>query len=213
MSTIPKVLHHIWIGPKTPPFEWMETWIEKHPDWEYILWDNARVFTRLWKNRKHIEEMMINRRYAGAADLLRYEILTQYGGFVAPADSICLRPLDDLFLDPLISAYSAYENEIARPGLVMPLLAASKGNEFAHYLVDTLHNHESVDGEPWEVTGNAFMRDAIAAFPYEGLKILPSIVFVPEHYTGEKGQGDMPTYATHEWGSSGVVYPDDKPTV
>lgn len=212
MNNIPKILHHIWIGPKKPPIEWMQTWKDKHPDWEYILWDNERVFNTFgtgWTNLKHIEEMMMNKRYAGAADLLRYEILFNHGGYVAAADSICLRNIEDLF-DDQHDAYTVYENEIARPGLVSPLMAASKGNEFAAQLIVELHDRANVDGEPWQVTGNLFMQEMIEKHKPERLKIWPSIVLIPEHYTGEKGQGDLPTYATHEWGSKGNVYPDDK---
>ena len=34
--SIPKIIHQIWIGPKTAPIKLMNTWKDKHPDFEYI---------------------------------------------------------------------------------------------------------------------------------------------------------------------------------
>jgi hypothetical protein len=32
---IPRNLGHIWIGPKVAPEDWMQTWVDKHPEWNY----------------------------------------------------------------------------------------------------------------------------------------------------------------------------------
>lgn len=38
----PKILHQVWIGPKPPPWQWIDTFrkdfIKKHPHWVYHLW-------------------------------------------------------------------------------------------------------------------------------------------------------------------------------
>ena len=36
---IPKIIHQIWIGPKPAPTNLMNSWKNKHPDFEYILWN------------------------------------------------------------------------------------------------------------------------------------------------------------------------------
>ena len=35
--SIPKIIHQLWIGPKPAPINLMNTWKEKHPDFEYIF--------------------------------------------------------------------------------------------------------------------------------------------------------------------------------
>jgi mannosyltransferase OCH1-like enzyme len=40
---IPKVIHQIWIGPKPAPKQMMQTWKEKHPGFEYILWNEEEI--------------------------------------------------------------------------------------------------------------------------------------------------------------------------
>ena len=206
MSAVPRILHHIWIGPENPPLKWMQTWRSHNPEWEYVLWNNNSLFKGpIWRNADHMESLYAEKKWSAVADLMRYEILLEQGGFVAPADSICVRSINEFVDDERYDAFSAYENEKVRPGLVMPLLAASRGNEFAHHLVSSLHAQDSLlDGEAWQLTGNEFMQDAIEATQYNGIKIWPSITMIPHHYTGEKGQGDAPTFATHEWGSKGA---------
>ena len=54
---------------------------------------------------------------------MRYEILKEVGGFIPEADSICLRPADELW-DQAGAAYMVHENEVAKPGLVSPFLAS-----------------------------------------------------------------------------------------
>ena len=58
LTPIPKKLGHIWIGDKQPPLEWMETWKQKHPDWDYQLFDNSYLSSRRWRCEAQIAEYM-----------------------------------------------------------------------------------------------------------------------------------------------------------
>lgn len=93
--TIPKIIHQLWIGPKPRPSKFMKTWQDKHPEFEYIMWNEDEIKKRGLKlecqNRvDEIEE--IN----GKADIIRWEILYHYGGLFLDADSICIEPFDQL---------------------------------------------------------------------------------------------------------------------
>ena len=48
---IPKIIHQIWIGNKPPPINLMNTWKEKNPDYEYILWNENEFIKRKSKHR------------------------------------------------------------------------------------------------------------------------------------------------------------------
>jgi mannosyltransferase OCH1-like enzyme len=41
--TVPKIIHQIWIGPKPPPTNLMDTWKNMNPDFKYILWNEQRI--------------------------------------------------------------------------------------------------------------------------------------------------------------------------
>jgi hypothetical protein len=187
----------------------MKSWQEKHPFWEYMLWDNTRVKTLRFKNQKHIEKYWSEKVWHGVADLMRYEILFTYGGFFAEADSVCLQPVDELFTNTTFDAYTVYENEKVRPGLTSPLIATTKDNEFAKLLIDTLYDRKELVGPPWKETGNLFMKQMIETTRYPRLKIFPSYYFIPTHYSGEHYEGPGPIYAEQLWGSTFDIYEDE----
>ena len=96
---IPKILHQIWIGPREIPEElcrFQKTWLDLHPDWEYCLWTNDSVqeleFTDPILKELFDRPLTLGER----TDILRYEILYQFGGVYSDLDCECLRPLDPL---------------------------------------------------------------------------------------------------------------------
>lgn len=201
---IPRLLHHIWIGPKKPPMKWINTWKKMHPHWPHILWDNKLVMSRRWHNHEQIKVYLDRKEWPGAADLLRYEILYEYGGWMPGADSICLRPIEPILTED--TAYTAYENEIARPGLITPVQGANPGNIFLRRLIDSLHGLGPADlGEAWTTTGNALMKREYKQDP-RGLVVWPSYYLNPEHYTGIKYGGTFRPFARQMWGSTKKLY-------
>ena len=93
---IPKRIHQIWLGNNPMPEKYhfyMSTWRDKHPDWEYRLWTDADV-CKIPIVHKDIFNLAQN--YGMKSDILRYEILKQYGGIYVDTDFECLHPLDDL---------------------------------------------------------------------------------------------------------------------
>lgn len=201
---IPKNLAHIWIGPRPAPTAWMKTWQEKHSNWNYVLIDNKYMSERHFKNQHLIDEYMKRGKFAGVADLIRYEWLYENGGFLAPADSICLNNTDELFSAKC--GYVVYENEIIRPGLVSPLYACEKHNAFADTLIDELNKLSKYDLlTPWISTGNKFMADMIEA-KKPSLIFFPSHYFIPEHFEGVKYSGSGKVYARQLFGETTGVY-------
>jgi mannosyltransferase OCH1-like enzyme len=95
---VPRIIHHIWIGPDPVPSHhrpWIESWRRHHPSWEHRLWTEddlpgdpirPEVLERL---RTPVER----------ADILRLEILFRHGGIYVDTDLECLRPVDDLLGD------------------------------------------------------------------------------------------------------------------
>jgi mannosyltransferase OCH1-like enzyme len=71
---IPKKIFQIWIGPKKPPTEWMQTWKDMNPTWEYNIITNDNIPEI--KNRKQFDMM---EELAGKADILRVELLYNHG--------------------------------------------------------------------------------------------------------------------------------------
>ena len=206
MPAIPKRLGHIWIGPKPAPTEWMETWPKAHPEWSYVRYGNDTLTGFPFRLRSLINEYAWRGAWAGVQDMMRYELLYHYGGFMADADAICLHPVDELLDQP--RAYTVYDRpETDKLRGVCPILACEPGNPFVGAVIDRLAGLE-----PWELrkpevsTGNRFLMRMIrelAPGP-ERLHIWPTHYFVPWQKSAPDVWYDGPDtiYAEQKWGTS-----------
>ena len=196
---------HIWIGPKPAPTKWMNTWRDKHPDWEYSVFTDEMLKARKWKNQSLIDRYYSMKKYAGAHDLIRYELIYELGGFWPAADSVCLENTDELFISPADHAYTVYENEKARPGYCSPILAANPGNEVVGAIIDELHKlkPEQLNPHPFRSTGNYFLSQFLPQYS-DKVTIWPSYTLIPQWY-GSKTRYDGPgkVYAEQYFGSTG----------
>jgi len=198
------MLGHIWIGPYLPPEQWMNTWTEKHPDWEYKIFDNAYLNSRRWRLQEHIEEYMRRGAYSGVADMLRYEILLEEGGFIAPADSICLNAVDDLFVEK--KAYTVFENEFIRGNLRMPFLASPPNNPAVSAIIEKIHSQTpSKLGHAYISTGNYLVGKTALEYPDDTIT-LPSYTFNPNHSTGISYTGTGKIYAEQFFATGSNLY-------
>ena len=211
---IPKKLWHIWVGPKPAPLKWMNTWVQNHPNWEYQIVDNEYVSKRKFHNQHLIDQYMTmpkHHGYAGAADLIRYEILFEHGGFMPGADSVCLENTDELWTESTEFCYTVYENEKIKPGFVSPIQAASPGNLFLKFIIDDLHKLKTTDllNRPvYRVTGNQYLRDVLKIVDFP-IKIFPSHYLIPLHFSDKpenRYKGPDKIYAEQLWGSTKNIY-------
>jgi len=226
--TIPKIIHQIWIGPKPRPSKFMDTWKTKHPEFTYILWTEDEMRRRglklkCWKQINTMSEI------CGKVDIIRLEILYQYGGIYIDADSICIEPFDDIILNA--KAFAGYENEHVRKNLVA---TGTLGFPPKHPLCFDaiqwiLHNNVSVEEtgkRAWMLTGPGLITrllqtpssNALALSmrnnnngsqqptKYPDVTIFPSHFFLPIHHTGLVYNGHDKVYAYQEWGSTKQNY-------
>ena len=201
---IEKKIIQIWIGPNPAPQQWIDTWKEKHPDWDCSVFTDEMLKSRKWKNQHLIDHYYQTKKWPGVSDLIRYELLYEQGGFMPEADSVCLERVDELFTSPPEHAYTCWENEKAKPGYVCPVLAANPGNAFLKDVIDILHasKPEYLSPEPFRSTGNLFLAGLVPRYRHM-LTIWPSYFFVPQWYVGPRYDGPGKIYADQFWGSTG----------
>ncbi|MHA3112673.1 glycosyltransferase family 32 protein [Acinetobacter sp. ANC 4193] len=201
---IPKILGHIWIGPHPAPEAWMNTWKEKHSDWEYRLYDNNFLKSFNFRTQKLIDFYLDLELYAGVADLMRYEILYETGGFIPEADSICYHNIEEILTKKC--AYTVYENELIRGKLVAPIYACEPKNKFVGQLIEELLllNIDDLD-LPWKSTGNLFVAKMIEKYD-PNITIFPSHFFNPVHFEGITYEGSEKVYAKQLFGSTQSSY-------
>jgi mannosyltransferase OCH1-like enzyme len=203
---IPKTLHFIWVGDETKrPDNCIQTWAKLNPDYQIKIWGNASLAEHQWLNARHMDAML-DREFAGVADMMRWEILHKEGGIALDADSICLRPLDDTLLD--CEAFACWESEIARPGLIASgYFGCKPGNPFVQQIMADIHNEPSVVHDmAWKTVGPLRLTESYRRYQYHPLRILPSHFFIPEHFSGVKYNGPGPVYANQMWASTKRIY-------
>jgi len=223
---IPKIIHQIWIGNKPPPINLMNTWKEKNPDYEYILW-NENEFIKRKFNITLKDKVNKMEELCGKADILRYEILYKYGGIYLDADSICIEPLGDRFKN--MKGFACYENEKVRNkgwnngnkeyedvlASTHPLLANGnigfvKEHQILKEMMDWIKTNDitisKTKKRAWRNTGPGLLTRIYYSKIWKDISILPSYMFLPIHLTGMKYKGHGKVYAHQEWGSTKLSY-------
>lgn len=204
---IPKIIHQLWIGDKPPPLEMMDTWKNKHPDFEYIFWNENEIQRRNLQFRC-LDKINIVSEINGKADVMRWEILYEYGGIFIDADSICIEKLDDdVFFQPHIRGFASFENENCRKGLIAtgtmgfvpkhPLC-----RDIIQYFINDDKKMKYQILKAWYTVGPGVLTKFMETNMYPDVVIFPSYFFQPQHFTGIKYEGHRKIYALQEWFSS-----------
>ncbi len=197
---IPKIMHQLWIGLKEPPTIPMDTWKDKHPDFEYIRWNEEEFIKRDMKFecQNRINDM---KEINGKADIMRWEILYKYGGVFLDADSICIEPFDEVLMNQ--KCFAGYEHEKLRPGLIA---TGTMGFPPKHPLVkgaiDSMKSNPVHTNMAWITVGPGLLTRMYDTGNYKDLMIFPSYFFLPIHHTKNEYCGHGKVYAYQLWGST-----------
>jgi mannosyltransferase OCH1-like enzyme len=196
---IPKIIHQIWVGDQSKrPDSLIQTWIDKNPSWQHKLWTDDNLPELICK--KQFDECP---SLPGKADILRYQLLYEEGGFFIDADSECITPLDDCLTNN--HCFCCWENENVRRGLMANgYLASEKGCELMKTIMDRISQYPHMNYPPlstWEVTGPLLLTDTAYQTKYP-ITVYPSWYFIPKHYSGIEYQGSGKIYAKQYWGTT-----------
>ena len=206
---IPKILHQIWICDKPAPTNLMKSWKDKHPDFEYIMWNETELMKRkmVLQCDKQIQQIAeIN----GKADIIRWEILYEYGGYFVDADSICIEPFDYLF--KTATAFATYENENVRAGLVATgTMGFIPKHPLCKDIIEWIKNGTDSqqiiqENRAWFSVGPGLLTKMLKTGLYPDFTIYPSYLFLPNHFMGLKYSGHKKVYGYQEWGTSNQSY-------
>ena len=139
---IPKIIHQIWLGGPLPEkYKAIQaSWRKFHPDWEYRLWTDESVKEFKMQNQALFDSAV---NWGEKADILRYEILNQFGGLYVDTDFECLRAFDILHhLCDFYIGLECIEQRFQSPRMSNALIACAP----AHPLIRECINSISGDG-------------------------------------------------------------------
>ena len=164
VEKIPKIVHQIWIGENKRPDVWMDT-VKKFSNdygYEYKLWDNTNVNTLNLINKQYydIEPQlhMNNKNYQLKSDILRYEILYNYGGIYIDADTVITNGEK---LNSIINEFSndvgfgwEKDNTLIANGIIFSV----KNGQFMKDCIDRIKNRD-LTKLPYISTGPNYVTD------------------------------------------------------
>ena len=187
-QTIPKIIHQIWIGPKKIPYNWINSFkqdfMKQYPEWKYYLWTDKEIQNLNLKNK---EQYCSEKSYNGKSDILRYELMSKFGGIYIDADSQWL----GLNLNELIEKtnytgfFAAKECEKCKDSLASGVVGSSINNPITNYLIKIIkQNYFKCNGYPAYKTIGPYLLDQVL---YDfNITIFPYYYFYPIYWLGKK---------------------------
>lgn len=127
---IPKIIHLCWLSGNKFPDDiqaCIDTWHDKLPDYEIVLWDTKRfdVNSVPW-----VKEAYEAKKYAFAADYIRLHALYHYGGIYLDSDVIVYKSFNDLLHLP----YFIGEDQCGN--FEPAIIGSEKGNTWIKEVLD-----------------------------------------------------------------------------
>ncbi len=199
---IPKIIHYCWLSddPNAPiPEEfagYIAGWKEKLPDYQFMKWD----FTKFDKESSDwVKEAFDNKKYAFAADYIRFYAVYNYGGIYLDTDVEVLKSFDPLLDKEYMLAYER-EN---RPLIESGCFGATKGNPIIGKILERYKGRHFIkeDGSLDMVSLPYIMDEVIKENGFEP-EIYPWYYFTAKiHSTGEV-RATEETFAIHHFAGS-----------
>jgi mannosyltransferase OCH1-like enzyme len=134
MSLIPKIVHYCWLsGDPYPDLtkKCISSWKEILFDYDIILWDTKRINIKsnLW-----LRQAYENKKYAFAADYIRFYALYNYGGIYLDADVEVLKSFNSLLYQKYFLGEDDSEN------IEAAIIGAEKGLDWIKECLDYYEN-------------------------------------------------------------------------
>ncbi|CRX38792.1 glycosyltransferase family 32 protein [Estrella lausannensis] len=182
--SIPKVVHQIWLGSPVPKkFEKiMKTWMKWH-GWEYKLWTEAEVAKITLVNPGIYQKV---KNLGAKSDILRYEILYQFGGVYVDTDFECFCPA---FFDWAAEQYDFFAGIETLKGcpklhICNALIGSKPGHPLLQRMLQELQNlKESMSlGDIINATGPGFLSKQFLEYYDSCHEDTIDIVFTPTYF-------------------------------
>lgn len=101
---IPKIIHHVWVGPKPIPDQekkFIESWKGLHPEYDFILWKDNNLDKLEINDTCKAVMKNAGEKYACQADIVRYIAVNKFGGIYTDTDIICYKNISNLLEEKL----------------------------------------------------------------------------------------------------------------
>lgn len=131
-----KIIHQIWLGARSIPSQylaWSDTWRLHHPGWEFRLWTDSSL--EAFKRSMQIPFALFRQMpIIVQSDILRLELMREFGGMYADFDYECIGNLEDLLNE---SSFHYADEVEGRPGNAW-FYSPDSGHAFVCWMLSAL---------------------------------------------------------------------------
>jgi len=185
----PKIIHMCWFSTDPYPVEikvCLDSWRRVLPDYKIKLWGMADARAL---NIAYVNEALDARRWAFAADVVRFYALWAEGGVYMDSDIYLYRRFDEFL--PEEGGCSTFHEKIYPEhegfGLQAAFLMGDKGNEFCGRMVEYYRSHHYLlpDGTHDDTISPFVMRAMAVELGYKSEDRemrLPGLTVYPTHF-------------------------------
>lgn len=198
---IPKIIHLCWLsGDPYPPLisNCIDSWVKKLPDYEIKVWSKNSFDIN---SVKWVKEAVQQKKYAFAADYIRFYALYNFGGIYLDADVEVLKSFN-----PLLN-YEYFLGEEASGDVEAAVIGAQKGLPWLKECLDYysersfLKSNGKMDLRPVPLLLNRIKNKY-------NLSIFPFYFFSPKDYILGKISVKKDSYTIHhfdgKWVKTGI---------
>ena len=199
---IPRIIHQVWIGPKTMPNEWMRSWRDKNPSLQYELWTEQRILEFGLKNKDKYDYYLATGCYCGACDVARVEILERIGGVYLDADLICLEPIEnETFMQKDFFAVPVLTGQINNA-----VIGSVAGHPILQNYIKRITDAKNLEPPFCTIGASMLTRCILEYLKNDNIEILPTYSFYPKNKRRHLAPAEGKAYANHKWGSTVHLY-------
>lgn len=189
---IPKIIHYCWLsGGEYPELtkKCLDSWKRVLPDYEVILWDMKKdnIGEVPW-----VKEAYAAKKYAFAADYVRFYALYNYGGIYLDADVEVVKRFDPLLKNNYFIGEEFYGD------IEAAVMGCEPGQEWVKCCLDYYKDRHFINSK-----GKFDMRpvpllvnEVVEKFK---IKIKPFSYFSPKNYYAGKIESNENTYTIHHF--------------
>lgn len=186
---IPRIIHQTYKTSNLPT-PWKETpksWIQNHPEWNYMFWDDSDCRRIVADNFPSFLSIFDSYQYPiQRADAVRYIIMYIYGGVYIDMDIASKKPIDNLFY----KQSDVYLLTTPNTGIITNcFMASKKGSNFWLHVIQMMIERSRNEDTLWvtkhiqimNTTGPAMLQAAYNSY-MESSNPRSSFSFLPRAY-------------------------------
>jgi inositol phosphorylceramide mannosyltransferase catalytic subunit len=199
---IPRIFHRVWVGGSMPAdlARLGDSWLQHNPGWEMRLWtDNNLPVMRnqaIYDRASELVESRLLGRFK--SNLIRLEVLEQFGGVYVDCDFEALKPIPKRFQNA--ECFVARETpQFVNNGII----GAEPAHPFITSVIDAIpESVESQPGKPSNVTTGPHLLTKLLT---RDVKVIPTKQVYPYLWRDAYNETEVSTkgaWAHHLWAGS-----------